>query len=73
VTGNKATLKGLGRLNGATGYTFVITVIDGDPDKVRLKITRGLQRIYDTQPGAADTADPVIPLAGGEVLLKRVT
>ncbi len=71
ITGNKATLKGSGKLNGATGHSFVITVIDGSPDKVRIKIFKGSKVIYDTNPGAVDTADPTIALAGGSVLIKR--
>jgi hypothetical protein len=72
TTTTKATLKGTGTLNGATGYTFLISLIDGSPDKVRFKIMKGpLTVIYDSQKGAADTADPTITVMGGSVLIKK--
>lgn len=73
VSGSKATLKGTGTLNGVTGHTFLVTVLDGSPDKVRIRIVNKQNKVvYDTQPGAADTADPLVALLGGSVLLKKV-
>jgi hypothetical protein len=72
IVNNKATVKGAGTLNGKTGYKFVVSVIDGSPDTVRVKITDALGRVvYDNQPGAAETADPTTPLTGGSVLVKK--
>jgi hypothetical protein len=72
IVNNKATVKGAGTLNGKTGYKFVVSVIDGSPDTVRVKITDALNRVvYDSQPGAAETADPTTPLSGGSVLVKK--
>jgi Tol biopolymer transport system component len=74
ISGSKATLKGAGTLNGTTGYTFLLVVIDGSPDKVRVKITNRLNKvIYDSQPGAAETADPTSVLGGGSVLIKKAS
>jgi len=72
IVGSKATLKGTGTLNGVALHTFVMTVIDGSPDKVRIKIVNKTNKVvYDSQPGAADTADPTIALLGGSVLIKQ--
>jgi hypothetical protein len=73
VNGSKAIYKGLGKtsINGIeqSGIAFILTVIDGKNqtypngvDKIRMKIynkTTGVV-IYDSQPGASETADPTI-------------
>jgi PKD repeat protein len=72
IVNAKATVKGAGTLNGKTGYKFVVSVIDGSPDRVRVRIVDALSRVvYDSQPGAAETADPTTPLTGGSVLVKK--
>ncbi len=41
VTGRKAQYKGVGTINGSGSYQFLVSVIDGTPDKIRVKITNG--------------------------------
>jgi hypothetical protein len=72
VTGAKATLKGDATVNGTAGYTFIISGIDGSQtggdNLIRVKITDSSNNtIYDTQPGAADTAAPTTPLSNGTI------
>jgi len=72
VTGAKAQYKGLGKttINGVdqAGLAFILTVVDGQVaggggiDKIRMKIynkNTGVV-IYDNQPGAGDTASPIM-------------
>jgi streptogramin lyase len=55
-------------------YTFLITLIDGGktgPDLIRIKIwdsTTGTV-IYDSQPGAPDTATPTTAIGGGNLII----
>jgi hypothetical protein len=67
INNAKAQFRGTGKITGdQSGYGFIMTVIDGDLDgsgidKIRMKIyskTNG-RVVYDNQPGASDTADPV--------------
>src|SRR5579859_5712384 len=75
ISGSKAQYKGTGTINGKGSYSFILTGMDGSrsgvTDKVRIKIwdTASGTVIYDTQPGAADTADPTTPLGGGNVVI----
>ena len=38
VSGTKAQFKGVGTINGAGEYTFMLTAVDGRPDTFRIKI-----------------------------------
>ena len=71
VTGSRAQLRGAGTVNGISGYSFLVTVIDGAPDRFRMKIwnTTTGQVIYDDQPGAGDDADPTVGAAGGNIVV----
>ncbi|MBI4080147.1 MAG: DUF1416 domain-containing protein [Candidatus Levybacteria bacterium] len=68
TTGAKATLKGSGTINGSGNYTFLATGIQGSnggQDFIRFQIKDSSNTvIYDTQPGAADTSDPITPVTG---------
>jgi uncharacterized repeat protein (TIGR01451 family) len=76
----RAQFRGFGKLNGVSGYDFIVTVIDGSlpggggVDKFRIKIwekTTGLL-VYDNQPGASDAADPITPIgSGGDISIKK--
>ena len=73
VAGAKAMYKGEGTISGQAGvYGFLLSAIDGSPDKFRIKIwekTSGTL-IYDTLPvGAADDADPSTTLGGGSIVV----
>jgi len=74
VNGSKATVLGSGTINGIGNYTILLSGIDGSQTNgqslVRVKITDNSNNnivIYDTQTGAADTADPTTPLTQGSI------
>ncbi|MBO0700409.1 MAG: hypothetical protein J2P46_18575, partial [Zavarzinella sp.] len=78
VGGPKAQYKGVGTINGAGDYGFLLTAIDGQrpggggADKFRIKIwdrSTGLV-IYDNQLGATDTSDPTTSLGGGSIQIQ---
>ncbi|TDE43435.1 T9SS type A sorting domain-containing protein, partial [Flavobacterium rhamnosiphilum] len=79
VGGAKASYKGIGTINGAGSYKFMLTAIDGNVsgggnvDKLRMKITNmtGVV-IYDNQVNAlntGDNADPITALGGGSIVI----
>jgi uncharacterized repeat protein (TIGR01451 family) len=72
----RAQFKGFGKINGVSGYEFIVTAIDGSlvagggVDKIRVKIwekTTGVI-VYDTQPGDSDTAAPAMNVGPGSDL-----
>lgn len=65
VTSNgKATLRGTGTINGVGNYNVLVTGIDL-ANTIRFKITDASNNvIYDSQPGAEDTADPTAAVTG---------
>ena len=70
VNGSKATFKATGTLNGVSGYTVLVSAIDQGTQNglVRFQIKdSGGTVVYDTQPGAADTADPTITVSKGKI------
>lgn len=72
INGSAATLKGNGTINGTGNYTILISAIDGSQNGgasfVRIKITDSSNNvIYDTQAGAADTANPTTALTSGSI------
>lgn len=71
VAGTKAQYKGTGTVNGAGGYSFMLTATDGSPDKFRIKIweTVGGALVYDNQSGSGDTSDPTTGLSGGQIVI----
>lgn len=81
VAGHKAQYKGTGTINGQTGYTFLITVTDGDllakgePDRFRIKIWNSASGglIYDNARGSSDDMDSANPqaLSGGSIVIHK--
>jgi hypothetical protein len=76
VTGARAQFMGVGAVNGAGNYGFLLTVIDGaldgGADKLRMKIwdmNNGNLIVYDTQPGAPDIDAPATALGGGSIVI----
>ncbi|HYZ59822.1 MAG TPA: PKD domain-containing protein [Nitrososphaeraceae archaeon] len=69
VTGSKAILRGTGTLNGVSGYSLLISAIEGaTSDFVRYQIKDSSGNIvYDTQQGASDTADPTTVVTKGKI------
>lgn len=79
VAGARAQFKGVGALNGESGYGFMLTAVDGQEpggggaDRFRIKIwrlaTEGV--VYDNQRGSSDDAEPVTSLGGGQIQIHR--
>jgi hypothetical protein len=76
VAGTKAQYKGAGTVNGKSGYTFMLTAIDGDskgsPDAFRMKImdASGLV-VYDNQMGSLDDSSNATSLGGGSIVIHQ--
>ena len=71
ISGSKAKFKGTGTINGAGNYNFMLTAIDGIPDKFRIKIwdlTTDMI-VYDNETGANDILDPVTAISGGSIVV----
>jgi PKD repeat protein len=73
IAGSKAKYKGTGTINGAGEYGFMLTAIDGAPDRFRIKIWDKAtgEVVYDNQPGAAEDADPVTVIGGGSIVIHK--
>ena len=80
IAGAQVIYKGKGTINGLSGYSFMVSAIDGDmkstavADKFRIKIwsTATGAIIYDNQLGAADNADALTALGGGSIVIHEV-
>jgi hypothetical protein len=80
ISKERAQFKGFGKVNGAAGYEFIVTVIDGNlpggggVDRFRVKIwekTTGII-VYDNQMGASDAAAPIMPVGpGSDIVIKK--
>lgn len=78
VSGPKAQYKGTGSVNGQSGYSFLLTLTDGQvnggggTDKFRIKITdtSGVL-VYDNVVGASDDMDQANPqqIGGGSIVI----
>jgi ABC-type oligopeptide transport system substrate-binding subunit/PKD repeat protein len=73
VAGSKAKYKGSGTINGHGEYGFMLSAIDGTPDRFRIKIWDQFtgEVVYDNQLGAADDADPVTAIEGGSIVVHK--
>jgi hypothetical protein len=78
VSGAKAQFKGVGTINGAGSYNFILSAIDGQvaggggTDKFRIKITNGSTVVYDNQIATLDDlADPTTVIGGGSIVLHK--
>jgi hypothetical protein len=73
TAGTKAMYKGTGTINGTGEYKFMLSAIDGSPDKFRIKIWDKVtgEVIYDNQLGAADDADPAAAIQGGSIVIHK--
>ena len=77
ISSARAQFRGFGKVNGESGYNFILTVIDGQltggggVDKFRIKIwnkTTGAL-VFDSQTGASDAADPSTPVGTGSSIV----
>jgi PKD repeat protein len=79
VAGAKAQYKGIGAVNGAGVYRFMLTAVDGDllgrnkPDTFRIKIWEDAtgELIYDNMLGAEDGADPATSVTSGQIIIHK--
>ena len=79
VASARAMYKGLGTINGAGQYGFMLSAIDGQinggggSDRFRIKIwdTNSGMIVYDNQIGADEDAVPVTQLGGGSIVIHR--
>ena len=77
IAGKQAIYKGVGTINGATGYSFMVSAVDGQVngggniDKFRMKIwtTATGAIVYDNQLGGLDNADATTVLGGGSIVI----
>jgi predicted outer membrane repeat protein len=73
VAGARAQYKGVGTINGAGSYSFILTAIDGQQpggggqDKFRIKIFGPGGVVYDNQMNDPDSNDPTTLLGGGNI------
>jgi len=68
-------IEGSGRLNDKRGYSFLLTARAGDRGEMfRMKIWDSSTGnvVYDSQPGAADDAEPSSPVNGGHITVVRI-
>lgn len=79
IAGCKAIYKGLGTINGAGNYQFMVSAVDGDItggggiDKFRIKIwnkTNG-SILYDNNLGKDENDAPATALGGGSVVIHK--
>jgi len=77
ISSARAQFRGFGKLNGESGYNFILTVIDGQltggggVDKFRIKIwnkTTGAI-VFDSQMGESDAVDPSTPVGTGSSIV----
>ena len=74
VSGSKVQLQGRGTVDGAAGYGIRITAYDGEPDRVRVKVTDAAGAVvFDNRPGVPDDLDAADPpsIGGGSVVVHR--
>jgi len=79
VAGAKAMYKGVGTINNAGDYAFMLSAIDGDlkekgdPDRFRIRIWDPVTdtEVYDNQLGAADDADPTTAISSGSIVIHK--
>ncbi len=77
VSGSKAMIQGAGTLNGTSGYSFLVSVNDGQTsggggvDRFRIKIwnTGTGAVVFDNQLGDENGADPTVAIRSGSITL----
>lgn len=74
VTGSRAQYRGIGTVNGAGPYAFLVTVMD-TPDKLRLRVWDPTTNavVYDNMPGGSDDIDDTSlqPIGSGSIVIHR--
>ena len=73
VSGGTGMYVGSGRINGQGDYAFLVSIVDGRPDRFRIKIwDKGTGAVvYDNNAALADNyADPTFALSRGNVVIR---
>lgn len=75
VSGARAQYKGTGTVNGAPGYSFLLTAVDGTPDRFRIKVWSAGGVVYDNGLGGSDdltaTGTTTSVLGGGSIIIHK--
>jgi hypothetical protein len=80
VAGARAQYKGVGKINGAGNYGFLLTAIDGQinggggVDKFRIKIWDKNNNdviVYDNKLGSSDNSNDSTELGGGSIVIHK--
>jgi hypothetical protein len=74
VAGTRAQFKGTGELNGSGGYGFMLTALDGSPDRLRMKILSPAgDLVYDNSKGSSDDIDKanLQQLGSGSIVIHK--
>lgn len=80
IAGPKAQYKGVGTINSAGNYGFMLFAVDEvltsstDTDLFRIKIwdrDNGDAIVYDNETGAGDDADPTTAIGGGSIVIHK--
>jgi hypothetical protein len=74
LSDSKVQFRGTGKVNGESGYNFILTVIDGQSlngggvDKFRIKIWNDKtgEVVFDSQTGDSDDAEPTTSVGSGK-------
>ncbi|MCC3151949.1 PKD domain-containing protein, partial [Hymenobacter sp. BT770] len=76
ISGDRASYKGVGTINGSGNYGFMVSAVDGDlkgrnPDTFRMKIweVAGGKVVYDNQNGASEDDAATMVLGGGSIVI----
>jgi hypothetical protein len=77
IAGYKALYKGQGSINGLSGYSFMVSAVDGnkkgvvETDKFRIKIWESStsEIVYDNQFGVSDREDANTDITGGAIVI----
>ncbi len=81
IAGKKVMFKGIGTINGAGSYSFMISAIDGNlkggdgVDRFRIRIWSVVEGeeiiVYDNQMGNAIEADPQTAISSGSIVIHK--
>ncbi len=73
LAGKRAQFKGDGSINGVEGFGFLLTAIDDDTDRFRIKIWNVAldEVVYDNKAGSSDTSEDATVLGGGNIVIHK--
>lgn len=79
VAGPQAKFKGRGRVNGASGYGFLLSARDGDANggggfgkfRIMIYIEATDEIVYDNELGMADDEDPTTIIESGAIVVHK--